>query len=302
MPALCDQAPFESCAKYLADFESGVDHAVTEALSRSYAGQSVIAGQVNTGGGGAPLQLPSVQFQLPVCNLMNSKFGSGAERTTNHLTQTCGASQCRWSCTKTQAGVIDCGVSDPKTCNKERAWVRGALVQLVWKKAQEVKNEVKQTKVLNLSSGCEAASNDPTLSAVSARVATGVERYMEVNAGRAPSCDISIEQGGVNAATALENEPETEQAACYLAAARKMLARFQFDIAVCEVFSRAEKTWLLERGNFDQIPMLVGNLAAADSTCQGKKGDLTQFESCLNAQYSQRIEGKFLDYMGTYAF
>lgn len=298
MRVICGVEGFRPCSETLPSIVKQVGDMVRSHVDAAYQGRHINP----FGKGEADRFLEGTLVQTPLCNLGNQAYPGGPERSLNHLKQDCGKT-CAYSCAAPQAGSslprVTCRLDDPKThCLAERAWARGALAQLVWSKLDEVAKELgdaAQGNRIRLQPKCEAVVTDPKLAKLFEGIEKEVKRYQEVNGGRPPSCSQAP-----GAKQSPSSEDGSEMAACYLTSSRAALETVVSQVAVCEVFARAEDSYPVEAAHFAAIPHALIKKAVKSSNCSSLREDAQKFQACVNQYYSERIRDRFLDQMGSY--
>lgn len=223
----------------------------------------------------------NLSIQIPVCNFFEN------EKDKNKNGQSCGT-KCAFRCvtrTVKTKKITECSV-DQKTCQRERAWLRGALFQLVRVKADEVLTQFKATKEVDLSGRCAGPAEDSRVGYLGKALSENLDKWLEVSKGRNPECK----------ETAENEEPLPDQeAACYLHGAKTMLEGLISYSLICEIFSQAEQQWLaIEKGNFENRPAGAANLALKSQKCLRKMDESADaFAKCIKQEYDQLIEREY---------
>ena len=227
--------------------------------------------------------LTGVNYPTQTCNLSNHTLpmpypsigpSPQPEASSNYLASNCDGSTsapqisqstaptagaCQFTCSvvnaKNPALGISCSVVS-SSCALERAWTRGAFMQLVWKHMAEVEAELR-TRTLNVSSQCLPPTTDAatTFTNLSNSLANWRSYWQTLGSQNPPP----IPSGCANDSFVLSAVPASASvptvapstlpsgtpymAGNLLCAARKQIESFPFQVGACEVLARAETEW-----------------------------------------------------------
>lgn len=278
--ALCGAAPLRSCEEFVEPIARLLRKQVAQHTEALYQGKALNPWST----GETDKYLPNVDIQKPICNLSDrvSKPAPDLEGR-NHLGESCGATSCRVVCRPAQDGGMDCG-PEAQSCLKERAWTRGALVQLIWASYDEVVGELKDQRVLNVSGKCNAVLKaGPEAKAVVKKLSDGIRQWSEINGDRPITC-----KPGARTASA---EPG-DVLGCDLNAALTIYEKIISQLGACEIFSRAYRDFQLRKPSLEEA--IENTLVDSQPGCAPLSASVTGYQACLQSEYDRRIKDRFL--------
>lgn len=222
----------------------------------------------------------NASMEVPICNR------NAGETSTNHLGQSCGKSTCSISQTGSQTPTLDMS-----SCERERAWARGELIQDIQNALTSVLHEFTVDQLVYIGDRCMSIQVDPDFSYDVTNYNAVNDRWTTVNGSRHIACDIS---GDTPFDPAQESEAQNGiyendrripvQAGCQLNAGLNALGAAIASMSTCEVFSRADIQW-----NNKGMPAVNGSIGGSISSAIDRcKQDPST--SCLSSSYGRNIE------------
>lgn len=279
---LCNIPGFQPCAALQSELETDAAAQLTRVIEQTYTGQPPTTVSLP---GGRTLTLSAIQMRTPVCNPLS-------EDQTNRLSQSCG-SVCQLTCSNRPDGKMECGMPDYASCTRERAWIRGAYIQMVKNSHKRVRDEVRAQGSLKLSLDCEAPLGHTSYATAQAEYTRLSAELTRLTGQATPSC-----QGlGDSAADAARSE----LLPCYLSAVRRTLELVLGEAMVCETLHRADQLWWTERTALNELTRNTVLQVVASDVCRPYYADAPALQSCLNQQYSTQILGAFTRSMQRYS-
>jgi len=271
MRSPCGTPLFTSCGELVTNVSPGVDRQVEAHIEAAYAGHYLNPFAKND----SEKYAEGMFMQTPICNFFEGEKDD----------EKCGT-HCKITCTKGEN--INCSVN-PATCQKERAWMRGALIHLVRKNKKAVVEEFQQNNRVQLSDRCQAVVQDSKFQALQKDLSLQLEEWVQISQGRPIECQVEEQDDGSFAAQPDPTLPK--ELACYLNAARTGFETLIAPLLVCEIFARAELDWINgERDSFESYPNLSAKMAVASEACKDKRaGSVNGFQKCVQAEYEQSV-------------
>lgn len=279
----CDQPPlFRECSLVLDQWTPTFQGEITDQVEAAYQGRFLNPFAQD------PLDRflgtsSSPRFQSPICDLGRDP----SEATENHRSESCDL-PCDFDCDQDRDGVEDVCTQKRSTCVAERSWTRGAYMSWIRVKTAEVLAELRgPDHSLDLSARCTAPVGSLASSLVkyqSAR-ASVAQYWSSINLDpleAPPTCAQSV--------TSLVPFSIPAIASCHLDSARRSLEASFFELAVCEVFTRAELAWLGAGGTLSFEAVIATTARAAFEDClPSLPGPIV---SCLKNRYRQLIRNR----------
>ncbi|MGZ3697824.1 MAG: hypothetical protein ACXWP5_06865, partial [Bdellovibrionota bacterium] len=174
---------------------------------------------------------------------------------------------------------------DPKSCELERAWFRGALIHEVRLARTALLEEIQQTRMLKVGPTCDSGLRNPEFAGVVAATAKELIAWRQVNGTRALVCDrLPQVPQPLASITSVDDPRVPKQAGCHLLGAITAIQEAVAEAAVCEVFARGEKAWLEDDAEDFQITLqLTAQIAA------GRCLTAASVTRCMNSLYGSSI-------------
>lgn len=303
-PVTCGKRPLRSCKEVVPPLVELIRTMVGDHIKAMYDGK-----QINLLATSAQDRYRAdVQMNVPVCNLATGEVTQNQKNGAGQPGESCGKN-CQYACKQdATTKQVSCDL-DMASCEAQRAWVRGALVELVRFKLAEVAGELEVKHALNVSARCAVPPEEQGAKTVLSDLSGALADWATLNKGKPASCglsDVSDDEvpgaQGQGPVAATDDKKGPEQAACFLGMARTSLEKVAGGIAVCEVFYRADTAWAGgESQVFDQLIPVAASKAQDQCKETAKKGTAAEYQTCLNGALPGQARTLFASTMISYA-